>query len=87
MFSPSPDLFTEVQSRTQLIVATHSDALVSALTDRIESVLVCENSGAGTTLQRLESNKLEPWLDDYRLGDLWRMGELGGKELRRIGGA
>jgi predicted ATPase len=71
------ELLVEASERTQLIVTTHSDALVSALTDHLESVLVCEHRG-GTELVRLESERLKHWLDKYRLGDLWRMGELGG---------
>lgn len=63
--------------RTQLIVATHSDALVSALSDKPDTVIACERSGEGTTLRRLDSAKLAHWLEDYALGDLWRMGELG----------
>ncbi len=71
-------LLVEASSRMQLVVATHSDALLSALTDRIGSVLVCENNGNGTMLERLDAERLAHWLDEYRLGDLWRMGELGG---------
>lgn len=71
------DLLVEASSRMQLIVTTHSDALVSALTSQIDAVIACERPGAGTTLRRLEPKKLEKFLDNYRLGDLWRMGELG----------
>jgi predicted ATPase len=71
------ELLVEASARTQIIVTTHSDALVSALTDHVESVLVCEHRG-GTELVRLEVERLKHWLDRYRLGDLWRMGELGG---------
>jgi hypothetical protein len=58
-------------------VTTHSDVLVSALTDQVDSVLVCEHR-EGSEFIRLESDRLKHWLDKYRLGDLWRMGELGG---------
>lgn len=71
------DLLVEASTRMQIILATHSDALVSAFTDRLESVLVCEHFG-GTQMRRLESARLQHWLADYRLGDLWRIGELGG---------
>lgn len=71
------DLIMDASERMQLIVATHSDALVSALTDKADSVVACERIGAGTTLRRLDSAKLADWLKDYALGDLWRMGELG----------
>lgn len=70
-------LMVEASGRTQLIVTTHSDALVSALTEQADSVLVCEHTG-GTILRRVESERLRNWLDKYRLGDIWRIGELGG---------
>lgn len=71
------EMLVAASARTQVIVTTHSDALVSALTDHVESVLVCEHRG-GTQLIRLDVERLNHWLDKYRLGDLWRMGELGG---------
>jgi predicted ATPase len=71
------ELLVAASARMQLIVTTHSDALVSTLTEHLESMLVCEHRG-GTRLVRLEAARLKHWLDKYRLGDLWRMGELGG---------
>lgn len=71
------DLLVDASKRTQLIVTTHSDALVSALTNQPDAIVACERPGAGTELRRLDPKKLAVWLDDYRLGDLWRMGELG----------
>jgi predicted ATPase len=72
------DVLLEASEKTQLIVTTHSDTLVSALTYHAESVLVCDNVGGGTELRRLESEKLAYWLEKYLLGDIWRMGDLGG---------
>jgi predicted ATPase len=71
------DLLIETSDRTQIIVTTHSDTLVSALTAQPDAVVACERPGAGTILRRLDPKKLTDWLDNYRLGDLWRMGELG----------
>jgi len=71
------NLLQEASKRTQLIVTTHSDALVSALTEVADSVLVCEYRG-GTVLKRVESEKLRFWLDKYKLGEIWRIGEIGG---------
>ncbi len=70
-------LLQEASARTQLIVTTHSDALVSALTEVADSVMVCEYRG-GTVLKRVESEKLRFWLDKYKLGEIWRIGEIGG---------
>lgn len=71
------ELLKEASQRMQLIVTTHSDALVSALSDEPNSIVTCERLGAGTSLRRIDPEKLAHWLDKYRLGDLWRMGELG----------
>ena len=71
------DLLVDASTRTQLIVTTHSDALISALTDHADSVLVCEHRG-GTVLRRIDAQKLTHWLERYRLGEIWRIGELGG---------
>lgn len=71
------NLMQEASARTQLIVTTHSDALVSALTEVADSVLVCEYRN-GTVLHRIESDKLKFWLDKYKLGEIWRIGEIGG---------
>jgi predicted ATPase len=72
------ELLVEASQRTQLIVTTHSDTLVDALTERPESVIVCEKHGGATTMERLDGTKLQPWLAKYRLGDLWTKGEIGG---------
>ena len=71
------DLFVEMSEKTQLIITTHSDALVSALTNQPDAVVTCERPGAGTVLQRLDPKQLTTWLENYRLGELWRIGELG----------
>ena len=71
------DLLVEASQRMQLVVTTHSDALVSALTNQPAAIVACERPGASTVLRRLDPEKLASWLDDYLLGDLWRMGELG----------
>ncbi len=71
-------LMKEASQRCQLIVTTHSDVLVDAMTDQPESVLVAEKTESGTTLTRLDGDKLKPWLETYRLGQLWNRGEIGG---------
>lgn len=72
------ELLKEASTRTQLIVTTHSDVLVDAMSDQPEAVLVAEKSEAGTTLTRLDAERLKPWLEKYRLGQLWTRGEIGG---------
>jgi len=71
-------LLVDASQRTQLIVTTHSEALVDALTDTPEAVVVCEKEEGSTTMRRLDKDALKEWLDKYSLGHLWRTGELGG---------
>jgi predicted ATPase len=71
-------LLKEAAERTQLIVTTHSDALVNEFTDEPESVVVCEKEFGATTFKRLNRQALSEWLQKYSLGELWRMGEIGG---------
>lgn len=71
-------LLIEASSKSQIIVTTHSDILVDALTDIPEALIVCEKPTTSTQLSRLDKDKLEPWLKKYRLGDLWTRGQLGG---------
>ncbi len=71
-------LLKEASERTQLIVTTHSDELVDAMSDMPEAVVVAERTETGTTLTRLDAEKLKPWLKKYRLGQLWTRGEIGG---------
>ncbi len=70
------DLLVEASQRTQLVVTTHSTELLSALSP--EHVLVCERGDEGSVVTRLQEGPLVEWLKDYTLGELWRMGELGG---------
>ncbi len=72
------ELLIEASQRTQLIVTTHSDILVSALSETPEAVVVCERDEQGTKLRRLDPEDLKEWLERYRLGDLWAKGEIGG---------
>jgi predicted ATPase len=69
----------EASTRTQLIVTTHSDALVDRFTDEPETVVVCERDfDESTRFRRLSSERLNEWLEEYTLGELWRRGEIGG---------
>ena len=72
------DLLVEASTRTQLIVTTHSDALLDAFTDTPEVVCVCEKVEGSTVIQRLDKEHLKFWLDQYSLGKLWMSGEIGG---------
>jgi predicted ATPase len=73
------DLLVAASELTQLIVTTHSDILVDALTERPAAIVVCEKHEGQTEMRRLKKDELAIWLDKYRLGQLWMDGQLGGK--------
>ena len=72
------ELLIEASHRTQVIVTTHSDILVDALSHVPEAVLVCEKESNATSVRRLDQNELGEWLKKYSLGELWLRGDLGG---------
>jgi len=72
------DLLKAAAERTQIIVTTHSDILVDAMTETPECVVVCEKHEGKTEMKRLSAPDLAEWLKDYRLGQLWTKGHLGG---------
>ncbi len=74
-------LLVEASSRSQIFVTTHSDVLVDTLTETPESIVVCEKPEGSTQLRRLDKSDLEPWLERYRLGELWTAGEIGGNRF------
>src|SRR5581483_7534293 len=60
------EVLMEASESIQLIVTTHSDALIDHLTDRPDSVLVCERDfDNGTQVKRLSKVELQAWLEHY----------------------
>lgn len=73
------EALVEASERTQLIVTTHTEALIDALSERPQDVLVTERDFEnGTQFKRLDRERLSSWLERYTLGALWRKGEIGG---------
>ena len=78
LLSGIANLLVEASSRCQLVVTTHSEILVDALTEHCESVIVCEKHDGRTNMKRISRSELAHWLEKYRLGELWASGDLGG---------
>lgn len=72
------DLFREASARTQVVVATHSDRLVSFLTPEEVVAVDLDESGMARFTSGSDLNLAE-WLEDYTLGQLWTKGLLGGR--------
>jgi predicted ATPase len=72
------ELMREASSRTQLVVATHSDRFVRFLDP--DELVVCDlDECGGTTVRRASDLDLDAWMKNYSLDQLWSMGRLGGR--------
>jgi len=69
-------LLQQASEEKQLIVSTQSADLVSEL-DPEDIVVVSRREGA-SVFERLAPETLRDWLEDYSLGELWKMNVLGG---------
>jgi predicted ATPase len=72
------DLLRGTRSRTQLIVATHSDRLIRFLEPAEVMVMDIAEDGYATATWA-DTMDLEEWLKDYSLDEVWRMGRMGGR--------
>ena len=72
------DLMREASTRTQLIIATHSDRFIRFL--KPEEVIVMdideEGCSSSTWADQLD---LDHWLSEFTLDELWQMGRMGGR--------
>jgi predicted ATPase len=73
-------LVKQASVTTQVILSTQSSLLLDHFEP--EDVLVANRSLRGTELTRLEPSRLESWLEDYSLGQLWEKNEIGGRPGR-----
>lgn len=74
------ELLIDASQRTQLIVTTHSDILLSAIGRTCpEAVVVCEKGPSGTRMTRPDLERLAAWIEEHAgLGDVWLSGLIGG---------
>ena len=73
-------LLQQASDAKQLIVSTQSVDLISALDP--EDVIVVSREQGESKFERLDTKRLHDWLEDYALGDLWKMNILGGRPAR-----
>lgn len=72
------NLLRDASTRTQLVLTTHSRDLVECFSDDPGSICICKKIDAATQIHRLDAERLQAWLKDYSLGQLWASGEIGG---------
>lgn len=66
----------DASSRTQVILTTHSPQLLDAFTNVKPVTTVVKWCDGETVLEKLDGAKLDRWLEEYSLGNLFRSGEL-----------
>lgn len=70
-------LVKQASLETQVIVSTQSPLLLDHFEP--EDVLVADRVEGSTRFTRLENDKLDEWLEEYSLGQLWEKNEIGGR--------
>jgi predicted ATPase len=60
----------------QIILGTQSQALVDHFEP--QDIVVVEREKEGTTFARLDPERLQDWLEEYSLGELWEKNVIGG---------
>ena len=71
------EMLQQASDARQLIVSTQSADLVSELDP--EDVVVVDRKDEASTFERLDEDDLSDWLEDYSLGELWKMNIFGGR--------
>ena len=61
----------------QIIIATQSSDLINEFAP--ENIIVADRQQNSTVFNRLETNKLSEWLNEYSLAELWHKNLLGGR--------
>ncbi len=70
-------LMQKASTDAQVIAATQSALLLDHFEP--EEVLVADRVDGTTQFSRLDSARLQSWLEDYSLGQLWEKNEIGGR--------
>lgn len=71
-------IIVDASQKTQLIISTHSEHLLTALQDNFDVLFAFNSDAVGSTVERLTRNDYHAWRADHALGELWSSGEIGG---------
>lgn len=70
------ELIQAASTRTQVIVATQSPALIDQF--GIEDVVIVNRENGSSTFKRLEEADFSNWLEEYSVGELWTKNVIAG---------
>ena len=73
-------LLRQASERKQIIVSTQSVELVNQF--EANDVIVTERHEGASTFRRPDGDQLKDWLEEYSLGELWKMNVVGGRPTR-----
>jgi predicted ATPase len=71
-------MIVEASAKTQLIVSTHSEHLLSALQEDFDVLFAFDASTSGSVVRSFSREEYQSWKEEHTLGELWTSGELGG---------
>ena len=71
-------MIAEASTRTQLVITTHSEHLLSSLQSDFDVLFAFDAHIEGTTVRRFSQEDFQDWRESHSLGELWTSGELGG---------
>jgi predicted ATPase len=71
-------MIVDASARTQVLVTTHSEYLLSALQDDFDVLFAFDATSKGSIVRRFTQKQYAEWRDEHTLGELWTSGELGG---------
>ena len=71
------EMIQQAADLQQVIISTQSADLVNHFEP--EDIVVVDRKNNESAFRRLDSEPLASWLEDYTLGDLWKMNVLGGR--------
>lgn len=74
------DLIKIASEKTQLIISTQSVELINHFS--ANDIIVVDRENNASTFKRLDENKLQGWLEEYSLGELWQRNIIGGRPRR-----
>ena len=69
-------LFHAASQHTQVLVSTQSSAFLDSFEP--EDIVVVERNNEATEFDRPDAEKLDDWLEDYSLGEVWEKNVIGG---------
>lgn len=69
-------LLKKASVRSQVLISTQSVNLVNEFEP--ENVIVVDREEGASVFKKLDSQKLEEWLNNYSLGDIWEKNVIGG---------